>query len=109
MQLKSGVRIAGIRPEMVLAILIIERVFADHAVPLVLTSLMEGRHRRASLHYLGCAVDFRRHQADEKYKTEAVDRDLRAALGGDFDVVLEPTHWHVEFQPKTPINLTERS
>ena len=51
-----------------------------------------------SLHYAGCAVDLR-FPPDNAAGLKAA---LAEALGGDYDVVLEADHIHVEFQPKTP-------
>lgn len=36
---------------------------------------------------------------------ESVRLALQKALGPTFDVVLESDHFHVEFQPKTGLNL----
>jgi len=61
----------------------------------------EGRHRRASLHYSGQAVDLRSRSMEEDQALAFV-RSLRMRLGGDYDVVVEETHIHVEYQPKGP-------
>lgn len=97
MQLKTGVRIFGIRPELVLALTIIERVYRTQGSDLVITSLMEGEHMRGSLHYTGAAVDLRLPTASVPNVVEHLATDL----GADFDVVLEPDHIHVEYQPKS--------
>ena len=101
--LKPGVRIHGIQPEMVLALQVAAGVFAEHGLACIVTSATEGRHGRNSLHYVGCAVDLRsRHLPPRDVDLVAAQR--RSALGADFDVVAEPTHFHIEFQPETGVN-----
>ena len=98
MSLKAGVRVLGIRPEVVLALRIVEAVYQAHGAPFVITSVMEGTHKRASLHYVGCAADVRLPPQD----AVSIVAEAKAALGDDFDVILEGDHVHVEFQAKTP-------
>lgn len=100
MSIKPGVRVLGVRPEIVLALAILQDVFAKAGVPFVITSIMEGTHSRASLHYTGCAADLRR-PPDTARATELVGL-AKAALGDDFDVLLESDHFHLEWQPKAP-------
>lgn len=100
MNIKQGVRVLGLRPEIVLALLVAESTFLLHGSDLVVTSAIEGTHSRASIHYTGGAVDLRRPL--DPATAQAVARDLKADLGDDFDVVLEVDHIHVEFQPKAP-------
>ena len=100
-KLKPGVRIAGIRPEITRALQIAAGLFAAENLDCVVTSVVEGRHGRNSLHFVGLAVDLRRRGLSDAKKFSS---DLRKALGADFDVVLEETHIHVEFQPETGVN-----
>ena len=70
------------------------------------TSLLDGRHRRGSLHYVGMAADFRSRDLPEAHKEEIVS-ELASDLGADYDVILESRgrpneHIHVEYQPKEP-------
>lgn len=96
-QLKAGVRTAGIRPEIVLALHVAEGIWQAQGRELVVTSLTDGRHSRTSLHYAGAAVDLRIWDLD----AERARRELAEALGEDYDVVLEKDHIHCEFQPKS--------
>ncbi|MFQ5535750.1 MAG: hypothetical protein ACE5EM_13175 [Sphingomonadales bacterium] len=105
LKIKPGVRIAGVRAELALAAAVADSVFAAHGLDCVITSAVEGRHGRGSFHFNGLAMDLRRRDANEANNTEAIDSDLKDALGQDFDVVLERNHWHIEFQPKTGVNL----
>lgn len=93
----GSVRVHGIKPEILLSILIAERIWSTHGADLVITSLIDGKHSLGSLHYVGMAVDLRRWQLDDP---EQAVEELKAALGPDYDVILESTHVHVEFQPK---------
>jgi hypothetical protein len=101
MTLKPGVLPNGLRVELLLAIQIASEVWKRHGQELVITSLNDSKHRNTSLHYAGAAVDFRtRYFIGDQAATVA--DDLREALGKnpDYDVVLEETHIHLEWQPK---------
>lgn len=93
-------RVFGLRPEMVLALLAAFTILViQMGKQLVLTSCMDGKHRRGSLHYQGFAFDVRtRHLSDEEV-VRFVSLMVQS-VGHDFDVVRESTHVHVEFQPK---------
>lgn len=101
MILKTGIRVAGIRPEILLALIIAERIFHTEvpAVEMVVTDITGDNHGRASLHYVGLAVDLRIRGISKETILIIVER-LQAALGENYDVVLESDHIHIEFQPK---------
>ena len=103
LMLKPDVRITGLRPEIILAIVIAERAYAEIGCELMLTSGIEGQHSIGSLHYAGCAVDLRTLNVPAGKLPPLVEK-IRAALGPDFDVVLESNHLHVELQPKQPLS-----
>ena len=101
MILKAGVRLAGLQPQMVLAAMVVNEIYGD--TECVITSANDSKHSAASLHYKGCALDFRTHNYtnDKVYLRDKI----KAALGQDFDVVLEAVgtpneHLHVEYDPK---------
>jgi hypothetical protein len=106
-RIKAGVRTLGMLPQVSLAIQTAAFVWLKHGAPeLVVTSVIEGRHRRASIHYTGAAVDLRTHNLPPTSKHEAVG-ELRERLADDFDALLEnegepEEHVHVEYQPKRP-------
>lgn len=103
MRIKKGVSIRGIRPEIAIANQIIKSILEDkYGVEFVITAGTDGSHSRGSLHYVGLAEDFRNREV-EKHKLQPITIEMSEALGDEFDVVLEKTHWHVEFQPKTPV------
>lgn len=99
MRLKTGVRILGLRPELVLGLVIADSVYIKHKQDCVVTSVVEGTHSRASIHYAGGAFDLRTRNISEEILDILVS-DLDAALGDDFDVVKESDHLHCEYQPK---------
>lgn len=97
--LKKGVSIQGLRPELLLAMLIAVNIFKAQGAHLVITCICDGKHSETSLHYTGCAFDCRIRNISEPRRT-VIFRKLKEALGSDFDVVLEKTHIHIEYQPR---------
>lgn len=100
---KAGVKINGARPELLRAIATAIEVWEMLGLPeLVITSINDGQHMKGSFHYKGEAFDGRTHNIREAGKDpEMAAAHLRAALGEDFDVLLENVgkdteHIHVE-------------
>jgi hypothetical protein len=102
MRIKPGVRVFGLRPEMVLALVICESIYRKYGVEVVITSGIEGKHQRGSFHYAGDAADIRIRNLPADVSVAAVRNEIADALGQDFDVVLEKDHIHIEFDPKAP-------
>jgi hypothetical protein len=108
-KLKQGVRLKGLSTEMLFADSVVERAYEESgATELVITSGVDGTHSANSLHYKGCAIDYRRWSLRE-YDSDGellydnapeVSAKIKSRLRGQFDVVLEKTHLHVEFDPK---------
>lgn len=104
-QIKKGVSLLGLTNAMSVALSIVATVCHRHNVDCVITAGTEGSHSRTSLHYLGNALDFRTRDILEGLRQD-FRSDVAAALNGDdacegeFDIVLESDHLHVEFQPK---------
>jgi len=97
--LKVGVKMHLLQPQIVLAILACNDVFKEFGYDCIVTSLSDGVHRPDSLHYRGCAVDFRIKPVRLTHVDALVSR-IRQSLGADFDVLLEVDHLHVEYDPK---------
>ncbi len=96
----DGARIAGLGVPALLALVIASEWYEAHGQNCVLTSGTEGKHKAASLHYVGQALDLRMPS-----HPESVVPDLKDRLGDDYDVVVEGDHLHIEFQPKRGVNL----
>ena len=94
---KNGVKLAGLQPEMLEAIDICAEVFSKNNLPLTLTSAREGNHGRHSHHYKGLAIDLR--VWDIADSVNIYQRYLQEALGPDYQVIVEPDHLHVEYDP----------
>ena len=98
--LKRGVSLLGTRPEMCMAAVVVASVYSTYNnAECVITSACEGKHGRNSLHYVGLALDFRIKNIPIGWH-DRLRQSVQDALGPDFDVVLEKTHLHVEFQPE---------
>ena len=93
------VRFRGIQPQLVLAALRVEEICKTYGVACWITSGSDGRHKAASLHPKGLALDFRTRDLMEDDKN-GFFHDVKDALGIEFDVVLELDHLHVEYDPK---------
>lgn len=98
-QLKDGVSLAGIKPEMQHVLIVADRIWSQHGKPLTITEYMGGGHSPRSRHYAGYALDMRSRIFGEPEKVVVV-RKLKAELGKDYDVINHPTHFHVEYDPK---------
>lgn len=99
MRLKQGVRIHGIRPEIILAIHIIDGIYNKFGQELVITSGIEGKHSETSDHYKGMAVDCRTRYFSELEKQE-VFKEVTGAIGDDFYTLLHETHLHISYRPR---------
>lgn len=101
MRLKHGVRMRGIRTELVAAMLAADAACRDADIDCVVTSVTDGVHSRGSRHYAGAAFDLRIRELPPG-GAGRLRADLADRLGGDFDVLLEDSHIHVEYDPKEP-------
>ena len=100
MKLKDGVRMSGVQQETVVAMMIANHVFIQQKkTQMVITSVMDGKHMPNSLHYTGFAFDIRTRDLIVRDILTHV-KEIRAALGKEYDVVLESDHIHIEYDPK---------
>ena len=101
MKLKRGVKAIGLRPELLLGLMVADAVWSSNGQDMVITSLNDSDHSRTSLHHSGQGGDLRIRYFDDSVKMKVAD-ELRDALGNspDYDVVLEADHIHLEYQPK---------
>ncbi len=100
MILKKGVKLLGMTPQIALAIGVVDSVYREHGKDLVVTSVTDGRHGSGSLHYKGLALDCRTRFFDRETALIVTDQ-CKKRLGGEFDIVLEDDHLHVEWDPQT--------
>jgi hypothetical protein len=103
LSLKPGVRITGMRPEILLAAVAAMEVYKAAGHDLTITACVDGKHTTCSLHYAGAAIDLRTRDVPAGDVSKLIAQ-IKAALGDDFDVLLEVDHIHIEFQPKQEIN-----
>lgn len=102
---KEGISLKGLQPQTVLGIQVAAGVFARFGLVLTITSLNDGEHMDGSKHYDGLAFDCRTWdpEADPEWTqlSEEVKWDMRnalsQALGPEYDVLVKPTHIHVEY------------
>ena len=100
------VRLAGIKPEMAVGLMLMQPVFDKYGVEMVITAGTEEYrpdgsliHMKDSLHPEGYAVDLRSREIVNGIWTKFLS-DLRGALGCEFQVIEHDTHLHVEFDPR---------
>lgn len=101
MKLKPGVKIHGIQPEIIIALMAAQKVYDRHGIEMVVTSCKDGKHMKNSFHAIGLAVDLRTRDMKDRAQVEQIAKEIRAALGPDFDVVVESDHLHIESDEKT--------
>lgn len=66
---------------------------------LVVTSTNDGKHMKNSFHYKDLAFDMRIWYLSASERKEIIAK-ARKKLGKDYDIVLEKTHIHVEYDKK---------
>lgn len=99
MKLKKGVILAGLKIEMRPVLKRADGLWRANGQELVITSGLEGTHSAGSYHYYGYALDLRTNYFSEEKKRE-LERILQhrlAEISSAYQVVLERTHMHVEF------------
>ena len=105
MKCKKGVTLFGIKPEMLVALFIIDEVYADLVGQgVTVTAVTDGIHTGLP-HYLGFAVDCRTRDDDSIIQwpdelKEQIAQEIRDRLTDEFDVVVESTHIHTEYDPR---------
>jgi hypothetical protein len=79
---------------------IVADVYEEYGHDTILTSGREGVHMPGSKHYSGNAGDYRIRHLEDSSMAAAIVEELRGCFTDDYDVVLEETHIHVEYDPK---------
>ena len=101
---KAGVSVEGIQVVTIKAIYSIANYMnITTAGGMVVTSVCDGTHMKGSLHYKGLAFDLRTWTTKTSGKQvtsgkkEEIAFNLRRILGDPWQVIVEKTHIHVEF------------
>ena len=97
---KVGVSIFGIRRELMMGLMVADSLWTERGLTLTVTSVRDGNHRHASLHWQGAAADLRTRDLPAEWPADAMATSLRHRLTDEFDAEEEHDHIHLEFQPK---------
>ncbi len=96
---KTRVRLGEVHA-LTLMMMVIDAVFQEVlGNGATITSGVDGKHMFGSKHFIGHALDIRT-RGIGGLELETITKKLRERLGIDYDVILEETHLHVEFDPK---------
>lgn len=91
-------------PQIVFALFIAEQVYQQFGKEVTITSMNDSSHSDTSLHYAGQAVDIRTQNPINGIQyfedPHEVIRRIKDRLNGDFDVMFEGDHIHLEYQPR---------
>lgn len=85
------------QPEAIRGIDICLDVFHENGLKMTLTSCRDGKHSVHSHHYKGLAWDIR--IWDIAGEVDQYVAMLQARLGSGYQVIAEPDHIHVEYDP----------
>ena len=96
MRIKEGVKLDGISTDITKIFHIVEFHLNRHAQEMWITSALDGEHMPGSKHYSGEAIDVR--IWDLVNKEDCVTK-IQESIGDDYDVVLEASHIHIEYDP----------
>jgi len=99
---KDGTTILGLHPKMQIANCKVAVIYAKHGYKFRLTAGIDlFGHMKGSLHPRGRACDWGVQGLDIIQAKDLRD-EIDAALGPDFDVLLEDDHIHGEYDPDNP-------
>lgn len=99
LRLKHTVRVRGLQPEMVPALMVATAVFEQYGYDCTVTSITDSEHATNSLHHTGCAMDLRTRHLASPEMARTIASDIQDALGPYYDVVGHSNHLHVEYDP----------
>lgn len=89
----------------------IDKIFKKHTKrEAIITSANDGKHGKNSIHYRikgatgatfkeSGAIDLRSRDVLIS-KRDTITKALKRVFGSDYDIILEGSHWHLEFDPK---------
>lgn len=106
LRFKTTVKPEGIRPELLLAIIMVHSIYDKYGYDCIITSLNDSVHSQNSKHFSGDGVDFRtKHITDSQTKIEILREIMLNLTFNGYDVLFESEgkdneHLHVEYDPK---------
>jgi len=95
----STMGLQSLKPQLLLALIIIDQVMKENGQQAVITSLNDAKHSKTSLHYDGGAVDLRSRFFNDPGMILGLCKE---ALGDnkDLDMIYHDNHFHLEYQCK---------
>lgn len=99
MQLKEGVKVLGMQPEIVLAVMVCESIYRKYNIEMVITSITDSKHSQFSRHYQGFAFDLRTRNIPSEATQQKIFDEITKSLTKDFNILNEGDHFHIGFKP----------
>ncbi len=107
----STINLVGLIPEMRKVLVHVESIWQIYGHEAIITAgtevFKENKfiHSLSSFHPFGKALDFRinyfqKNNQIDMFTVNEIAIRLRKVLGNDYDVIIHPSHIHVEFDPK---------
>lgn len=97
--LKPGVSLKGLKTEILFGVIILAGILREMGLRLTITAGTDGKHSEGSLHYVGLAVDIRTRDMTKEQALKAIAA-FKERAEQQFDIVLEATHIHLEYDPR---------
>lgn len=98
MKIKDSVTFSKLSPQIILALIIANDLYASYEVELVITSIDDSVHSITSLHYTGFAVDLRISNLAPG-QAALIVKELKKKMPNGFYILLEIDHIHIEYDP----------
>ncbi len=103
--IKAGAKLAGLKTEILVGLLIVEKVIESYGFDTTITEGTGGEHMPNSLHYVGLAVDIRSKNLNLPLTKASVIAEAKLSLGDEYGFILENEglpneHYHLQFKPK---------
>lgn len=100
MILKKGVRLQGIKPELLAGLMVVDTIYKSYDRELVITEIAPTvDHADRSDHNDGRGADLRTSYFPEEIKKQ-VFNSIKDALGDDFLLIEHTSHFHLGWRPK---------
>ena len=100
MKLKASVKLLGMKPELVLAIMVCNEIYSKYNIDMVITSITDSKHSQFSDHYKGYAFDLRTRNIPIKATQDKILNEIKLSLTKDFFVLDESDHFHIGYKPQ---------